>query len=128
MTIGVSGGDEFRCGIGLGAAVGAGERDVQVDEPGDAEVGELDERGGGRCVEEDVWCGEVLVTKREQSKLKRGRTFEFDVAVDQTDTVHSRDGAAELGSDPADGGFGKGRPGSVSERRSTPVRWRRMSV
>ena len=57
MIVRASGGDEFRCGVGLGAAAGAGERGVGVDEPGEAEIGELDERGrGGWGEEEDVWC------------------------------------------------------------------------
>ena len=46
MVIGTSGGDEFRCGVGLGAAARAGERGERVDEPGEVEVGELDGEGG----------------------------------------------------------------------------------
>ena len=44
VVVRVSGSDEFRCGVDLGAAARAGERGV-VDELGEAEVGELDEHG-----------------------------------------------------------------------------------
>jgi len=47
MVVCASGGDEFWGSVGFGAAAGAGERGVGVDEPCEAEVGELDGRGGG---------------------------------------------------------------------------------
>ena len=44
VVVRASGGDEFRYGVGLGAAAGAGERGV-IDGLGEAKVGELDEHG-----------------------------------------------------------------------------------
>ena len=49
VVIGKSGGDGFWLGVGLGAAAATGERGEWgewVDEPGKAEVGELDGEGG----------------------------------------------------------------------------------
>ena len=50
-----------------------------------------------------VWCREGLGGGRDKG-----------VDMDETDEMHPRDGAAELGPAPADGGFCVGGPGGFS--------------